>query len=245
MNWIFWVDIFRESYIPQVQYFSHCYLDRLLNSFSELEEEATRMEEEKHQELLQRPCCGDCCDPGDIAETATNAATAWHFNMKNILQGMKNLFAVGLRHTFEQQFTEYYRNEIHLLRRENEIDTIPKFNVIIAEVDNKLKEAGEVYFKNFNSWTTLEELGLVANVVKHAEGNSAERLRSINPNLFQHPFLKNFTPSTTPAEHITSIFKPLYGEGVYITESDFKRYVEAMMDFWNEMATEFEKIDYR
>ena len=38
----------------------------------------------------------------------------------------------------------------------------------------------------------MDELRLVANTVKHAEGISAEKLRNIRPQLFQHPTVTQY-----------------------------------------------------
>lgn len=202
------------------------------------------MAELKYQELLQRPCCGDCFDPSDIAETAANHGHEWYFDMNDMLQGMKNLFAVGLRHTFEQQFVEYYRRELLLPGEVKDIKAIGDFErVVVPRVSEKLKKISGINFKEFNTWQTLNELRLVANVVKHAEGSSAGELKHSNPKLFQHPLSEELGYPPLPADKISSIFRPLYGEGIYITEDDFERYAKAVEGFWEKMAEEFEKVD--
>jgi hypothetical protein len=43
------------------------------------------------------------------------------------------------------------------------------------------------------SWPVIDELRLVANVVKHGEGDSAEKLRETRPELFVYPSLRDHT----------------------------------------------------
>jgi hypothetical protein len=101
-------------------------------------------------------------------------------------QATLNLFSAGLFHVIEQQLAELTRDA-----------------AIEKEVsDTKLEVVVDWYRKNcqldltqFSSWPVIEELRLVANTTKHAEGPSANQLRTKNPKLFQYPPLRNEVPN--------------------------------------------------
>ncbi|MFZ0931512.1 MAG: hypothetical protein WAN11_23110, partial [Syntrophobacteraceae bacterium] len=93
----------------------------------------------------------------------------------------------------------------------------------------------------FPTWPSLEELRLVANTIKHAEGGSAEALRGRRPDLFIHPAAREGEDSTaTPFQ--SRVRKPLFGEDLYLTTDDFSRYVEGVITFWSELADAMEKL---
>jgi hypothetical protein len=90
-------------------------------------------------------------------------------------------------------------------------------------------------------WSDFRELQFVANVIKHGEGWSADELRKINPALFYHPgtphdfiddLIDDFDPPHLP------VAAPLAGGDLYVTEQDYRRYVEAPTALWNWMAAQ-------
>lgn len=83
----------------------------------------------------------------------------------------------------------------------------------------------------FKSWSSIDQLRLVANVVKHGEGRSAEELKRRNPERFgrqQPPELRG-VPTSLPA-------MPLIGQALRLTEEDFERYRATLLQFWDELA---------
>jgi len=80
---------------------------------------------------------------------------------------------------------------------------------------------------------------LVANVVKHAEGRSAEDLRSIRPELLENPLARDLWPNEhTP--FVEPVRMPLAGDDLYVTEELFRIYGEAANQFFADIATYFE-----
>jgi hypothetical protein len=66
-----------------------------------------------------------------------------------------------------------------------------------AATDTRLLVVTEYYrdhlkidLTQFGSWDVIQEMRLLANATKHGEGGSAEELRKIRPELFQHPALR-------------------------------------------------------
>ena len=88
----------------------------------------------------------------------------------------------------------------------------------------------------FNCWTKIYELRLVANTVKHADGESAEELKELRPHMFKHP---DSMPSIQmSAKFIGPVYLPLFGEGLYITQDEFDSYFITVKEFWNDLSTD-------
>ncbi len=144
-------------------------------------------------------------------------------------QATLNLFAAGLFHVVEQQLADLTRDA-----------------AIEREVaDTKLQVVVDWYKKNcqldltqFSSWSVIEELRLVANTTKHAEGASATQLRTRNPKLFQYPLLRKDVPNV--AVFHTPLSLPLGGDGLYVTGDEFRRYHKAVLDLFEWLRTYFE-----
>ena len=76
----------------------------------------------------------------------------------------------------------------------------------------------------------LEELDLVANVAKHAEGQSAERLRILRPEVFVAPSIRGDPFSFD--ERSYAVNRPLIGEDLFVQPDDLRAYFEAIESFW-------------
>jgi hypothetical protein len=94
---------------------------------------------------------------------------------------------------------------------------------------------GGLNLENLSPWPQINELRLVANSVKHAEGKSTEQLRKLRPDLFENPILKkdetlNWLVSSP------NVYLPIGGEDVYLTIVDMDLYRNALLSFWNEFG---------
>jgi len=77
---------------------------------------------------------------------------------------------------------------------------------------------------SFNRWSTLEELRLVANTIKHGDGGSADQLKK------QHPAL--FTDPQDPTGVLHGLpMRPLVGQGLPLTEDHFTTYKNCLDQF--------------
>ena len=82
---------------------------------------------------------------------------------------------------------------------EQQLADLTRDGAIEGEVsDTKLQIVAEWYKAHFQvdltqfpSWPVIEELRLVANTAKHAEGQSADQLRRIRPEIFHSPIIRN------------------------------------------------------
>lgn len=201
-NPLLWSHHMRNVFIYEIDLFANCLADKVIPCFDSLEEESKNIADE-------------------------DEAINYYVMMKNVLQGIINMFTTGLYHIFEQQLFFFHRKE--LLSPDEEDNT----NLLkIEEVTVRLANNG-IDIKKFKSWKKIDELRLVANTVKHADGRSSEELKKLRPNLFWRPnFVDGFDSQKLPP---TSVYKPLMGEDLYITQQEFMSYVKTVKDFWNEM----------
>ena len=228
-NGLFWADNFERMFIPGIEALAECLGRRILPSFANLKEEADRVEQEEYERW--GASAGLEFDPSQAAEAAREAALSHYQIMKGVEQGVLNMFAAMCYHLFEQQLLLFHRRE--LLRPEEE-NSAPLLK--LGEVKRRLVEHG-IDITRFSVWAKIDELHLVANVVKHAEGGSADTLRARNSELFIRPdpvirsiFGHRIEPSGW-------LYQPLMGEDFYVTLEIFQSYTKAVTDFWEELAT--------
>ena len=77
--------------------------------------------------------------------------------------------------------------------------------------------------KDVEAWNDIHgELRLVANVAKHGKGDSFRQLGKIRPDLIR------------PPEGEYASFDPMFGNQLYVTIQDVKRYRDLIVYFWKE-----------
>ena len=109
---------------------------------------------------------------------------------------------------------------------------MPLSHNLILVFERRLKEYG-IDIKKFACWSKIDELRLVANTVKHAEGSSSQKLRNIRPDLFKNPYLSGFLGLPVPNPQI---FQPLFGDDLYVSLQDVKGYRDQLIQFWEKFA---------
>ena len=220
-----WAQHFRSVFIPQIEVYASCLTKRLLPSFEDLDDQTDRIEQEEYERLYSS-WHDDYPDPASLTEQARNKAVDYMLTMRDIRQGLLNLFGAGLYHLFEQQLLLYHRRAILSRTEQND----PR----LLKVDSVVKVLAEngIDITSFAPWARLEELQCLANAVKHADGRSAAKLRQKRPDLFCDPYsTKIGFPFVREI-----IFQPLAGEGIYLNEVEFNRYVEEITAFWSEFG---------
>lgn len=225
-NALFWGRYFQAEFVPQIKAIADILEKRVLPAFENIEEESKRISEETWERFMSMPGTGDE-DPANFAEDAEQAGVSHYLLFDGIRQGMLNLFAVALYHAFEQQIMLFHRKELLKPAEENDHTLLT-----LSEFQRRLKCSG-IDIKIFSSWKKIEELRLVANTVKHAEGNSAKRLHALRPDMFQNPRLDQFRLFET---RNPQIFQPLVGEDLYVSLTDIHDYCESLTTFWQELS---------
>ena len=224
----FWISILQTEFVPQLNAIVNALEKRLLPNLEEkkIEAESDRIVEEDWERFMSMPATGNE-DPSYFADRAENAGIAHYTLMYGIRQGMLNWFVAALYHAFDQQVMFFHRKNVLHLCEENDPN---KFKWPVFQ--SRLKKYG-IDIKNFASWSKIDELRLVANTVKHAEGNSSYKLREIRPDLFINPL---FSQNPFPLQGFDSVFQPLVGDDLYVSLQDIKDYCDHLVQFWKELV---------
>lgn len=227
LNPEFWSDYFCNVFSKQIDEFYTLFSERVLLSFSNVEAEAEAAAEKEGQRLINQSA-DECADMGALAEQAETIGISLFSTLEAMRQSMVNLAAVALYHIFEQQRFYFHRRELLNDSEQNN----PK--LLNMEKFQQRASAMGVNYKKFSAWEKVDELRLVANVVKHAEGKSASALRKLQPRLFEHP-----TVRVTPLlERLGTpdVFMPLSGKDIYLTTDDLDAHKLCLCQFWQEFA---------
>ena len=216
--------------LPFVRVYGQWVEERIIPMSDQLEKMANAVEKEAYDDLMSQPVGDDYSGDGsDEAEAAHDVGLSFYEDISKMYQATLNLFSAGLFHVVEQQLADLTRDA-----------------AIEKEVsDTKLEVVVDWYKKNcqldltqFSSWSVIGELRLVANTTKHAEGPSANQLRTKNPKLFQSPLLRKEIPNA--AAFHTPLSLPLGGDGLYVTGGEFREYHKGVLDLFEELRQYFE-----
>jgi hypothetical protein len=221
----------REVFAPKASFLSHAIEERVLPLFDNIEAESNRLAEEAFQRLGSL-AASDYTDMGDLAESAREVGLAHYESMMGLRQGMLNLFAAALHHLLEQQLLAFHRRQV--LHPAEEYDQ-GLFSTKIIRA--RLGKAG-IDITQFKCWPKIEELRLVANTVKHADGDSAERLQQLRHELFVPPVLRETRLGSRKWRR--RVEAPILGRDLYVEPSDLDAYAKAVACFWEELATAIE-----
>jgi hypothetical protein len=200
---------------------------RLLPAFDSIENEAEQAADAEWERLVEI-ADPEYADPADLAERAQEAGIEYYESLEGVRQAILNLSAAALYHLLEQQLLLFHRRQVLDAAEEN----IPALNTM-AVLRERLQLA-DVRIEALQSWSKVDELHAVANVVKHAEGHSAAKLRRLRPDLFRHPSLRE--PNRGPLATLPHVNMPLAGEDVFVTVEDLKAYCAALVEFWEQLG---------
>lgn len=231
-NYRVWNNYFKQIYIPQISSLIEVLVNRVLPTFEGIEKEAEEREMAEYERLISLPSDGDI-EMSDLAELATDAGISHYELMTGIRQGIVNMFAANLYHVFEQQVMQFHRKEVLDLAEEND-ENLFKLDILLERL-----AILHINIPAFNSWETIEELHLVANTVKHAEGRSSNQLHVLRSDLFIAPY---DTDISFQVQNVSSrVYKPLMGEDLYISLDDIRLYGNAIIKFWEELSEAISK----
>ena len=219
----------RQAVLPFVRVYGQWVEERIIPLTSQLTAMADAIESQAYQELMSQPAGEDYSGDGsEEAELAFDVGLSFYENITAMYQGTLNLFAAGLFHVIEQQLAD--------LTRDGAFD--------IEGSDTTLQSIVDWYKQHFHldltqcpSWSLIDELRLVANTAKHAEGPSATKLRSIHPELFQNPLVRK--DPDIPVFHMP-VHLPLGGDGLYVKGDDFRNYHKSALDLFGWLVEFFE-----
>jgi hypothetical protein len=224
-NWRFWRRILDGDFIPQLRGLVETLETRVLPAFADIDQEAERYTNDLWKDVGAMPGTGDD-NMDQIAEAVRDAGVERYMLLNDLRQGVVNLFAASLYHAFEQQVLSFHRRELLSPAEQNDsrLFTVKEFHA-------RLLGHG-IDLHRFETWPAINELRLLANTVKHAEGESAQRLHEIRPDFFRQagfPELGEWVTRWKPR-----VFQPLAGKDLYVDAKDIKLYLESLLKFWEE-----------
>ena len=207
--------------LQRTKSYDHVVRDRLLPAIGDPEAEAHKASQTYWDEKMSEPVGEDGdVDPGSIADDANDKAIETYELLFPLRQSALNLGTAGLFHLFEQTCTSFGR-----AWRRGECKKLEHFL-------DWLSDALGIDPRAQGFWGDVHELHMVANVIKHGEGWSADELRTINPALFDYPGTHGFMAGL----HHSPVAAPLAGGDLFVTEDDYLRYVQAIEALWGWLA---------
>ena len=210
----------------------------VLPHFTNISQRADQIADDYYQSSVSQPADEDF--DGDLsafAEDAHEHALGWYEMMRSLRQTMLNLLAAGLFHLTEQQLARLSEDAGFEGRRpkDSTLDRLVKWYLGTLRID----------LRTLPEWPLIDELRLVANTAKHAEGSSSNELRKLRPDLFSDPALYGMFPGTGFQDFLASrsVTAPLAGEGLFVTEDILKNYSEGVERFFHQVAVHFDQRD--
>ncbi|KVQ20301.1 hypothetical protein [Burkholderia cepacia] len=232
-NATFWRGYFQRMFKPHLERMLEVLEHRLLPTFDGIEAEATALQETTYNDLISMPFDPDRVDESDLANAAFEAGYKHYSGMDSVRQALINSFAPMLYHTWEQQLLAFHRKEV-LHPKEERKNKFLRVDVL----QTRLMDRG-FDITQLSTWTTIDELRILANTVKHADGGSGDQLKARRPELFE-PHHAKAEIVATPFRYTPSVYRPMSGEDLYLTMADLRTYGRATIDFWDEFSDALE-----
>jgi len=210
--------------------FAKTYHERVIPIFSSLEEESQAIADEKYEDL-GRYFNPENDDPADYAEMAWEAGLEHYESMSLMQYNMRLMWISTLYQFWEQQvrkfvFEEVTRTHKFIDKKGNDVDFAGFCTRGIDDIKEEFNEFG-IDLEKLNSWSRIEELRLLANVIKHGEGWSATKLKELRPDYFDAGVIST---------DLLDLYKTTLGERVLnIDDSEYEIYCDAIIQFWDEL----------
>jgi hypothetical protein len=218
-------DYITGVFVAQIKQFDKMFSETVFPPFADPEAQANKVAQDYWNQKMSEPCGPDGPDqePGDIADDAQQKSIDFYETMFAMHHTVVNLFTAGAFHLFEQQVGTLL---------EDWTGKRPKFPFDeLGTLTLKDAAGNSIAVTSAPMWAKLDELRLVANVVKHAEGDSASKLRAVNDAHFKLPSVRGTELEKWFGDRMLG--EPLTGEGIYVTKGDYDAFVAAVIDFWN------------
>lgn len=223
----------RNSPLRYLRAYGDCILRDLMPAFNGIERRARQAGDDEYRRLGTEPAGDDWDgDMGVLADAAEDHAIALYETLSAMRQSMLNLFAVGLFHLLKQQVADLCHDGAFMVPR-------LEGTQLIGEVSQWYLQHFQLDLRGIPSWAAIDQLRVVANVVKHAEGDSAARLRERRPELFCYPALQEAQLGIfNIAGHVA---RPLAGDDLYVTPQALQEYIDAAISFVSAIEAHFQE----
>ncbi|MBA4313092.1 MAG: hypothetical protein C0417_10735 [Chlorobiaceae bacterium] len=207
----------RSKLKSQIKMFCDYFITHLFPTFDNIEQTAYKYANDVYAALMKQ-FAGPDEDGSSVADTAIEHGLNHYTALASIRYSFSALALASLYHLWEQQAREFLFNE---LSRDQHIPP-DKF------CPNGLEGIKEIFLKygvdltTFKSWSQLNELRIICNVVKHGDGKSANELRGLKPKLFNPDVYRSTTSS-------------LFEDILLVSSKEFVEYADMLIAFWDEI----------
>lgn len=210
-------DRFKKSY----ELFIDTYTNKIAPQFLNIELEAEKISDKYYEELGEyfNP---EFDDPGDYAELARDKGIDYYEGVSLMKYNTKMMWISTVYQFWEQQVRRFLYDDICITHEiaykdfcTKGIDDI-KSLFLWFDYNLELKK----------SWKEINELRLLANVIKHGDGWSAKELQKLKPEYFLDEFQNNRL----------ELYKTTLNEEVLnIEQEDYIKYCKCLIGFWDEI----------
>ncbi|MBE7123672.1 hypothetical protein [Bacillus cereus] len=206
------------------------YTNRISPVFDNIDEEAKEKAEEAHRQMTAH-LIPEYCDPSEYADDAWQYGIEYYENI-SLMQYITKLMWISTMYQFwEQQLRKFLYKEltrngyIYAAKNNKEIE-YKDFCTNIGKIKHFFLEF-KVDLTSLQCWEKLEELRLLANVIKHGDGGSATSLMNTRPRIFN---------SAHVSGNLLERYKTTLNDKVLdVNEQDIKDYADAIIDFWEQL----------
>jgi hypothetical protein len=230
--------------VPEIEWTRRAVLDHILPSIPDPKVEGERAQKEAWETLISRPSDGSD-DPGTFAEWAQEQAIQVYERLSNMRQTVANMAAVMLWQLMEQQMLMYHMHQVLNIHEEQEVRGNKKHRdkmYRLGEFHSRLEIDG-YSMKSLPSWSKIDELRLIANVVKHGSGPSLDDLSKLRPDLLEPPGIKDI--SLLVKHQPSWVERPAGGEDLFVRDADLVVFFDAAARLWQEFSIQIEEHSAR
>jgi hypothetical protein len=197
----------RNIVLPQLEAFADEGVPRILDAFARIDAEAEQYAGQMFQSYGNSPAHEGSSELSEFADEAINQGTQYYSMLEDLRQAITNLLAAGFYHLYEQHFA--------------------KLKLILTGVGRTVPS-----LEGAPTWPQIDELRLLTNTVKHADGSSARQLRARRPELFVRPVLRGSPLEAHILSQPCASENPLGGTDLFVAAADLSNYRDTVREMW-------------
>ncbi len=213
------------------QSFVDSFANRLLPIFDDIEAEAKAKMKEAWDTAMSKPSDGSD-DPSDFIGPVDEYGQQVYESLRFTRQQLIGLSAAGLYHLWERLLKDFLRTEL----RWGEVGKTPaNINKAVFADLEKLLASCNFHISSMPYYKDLDELRLVANVIKHGEGKACNDLYETSQHLFGKR--ADFQAALSKAAGRLEM-----ADFLELGREDFLRYARSIQDFWETFPEKLSKL---
>ena len=214
----------RQKYIGDLTLIKTMFIERIQPIFANAEKEANDYRDELWSEIVNSTCSEEdaAVDPSDYVEFVQEKAIE-RYEMLSLMHYRNiGMWIECLCQVWEQQICSFVIDEAKRDGITYEASDMQKGYGFAKAVFKEHQQT----FEQMESWDEIRELRLLVNVLKHAEGDSEQKLRKLRPDYFTQDICGE------KYDLMSMYHTSLLESTLKIQEEDFIKYYNALVAFW-------------